>query len=275
MQNNLCIVLKVSIFAKNSEDMEKEIFKWIDGYEGLYQITSLGRVYSVPRKDRFNRNVGGFLTQHKTINGYCFVNLYKDGKKKMFYVHRLVSSAFVANIENKRCVDHINGDKSDNRIFNLRWVTYRENMNNPVTKQMRNEESYKWRLTGSKNAFSRSIDMYDRNMNFIKSFECVSAAAEEYNIPVGSISRVCLGQRPHTHGYVFKYSTEPRKKVILKGHKSVNAKVIRQYNKEGVFLAEYNSLDEAAMKLGINAANISRVANGHSKSYKGCIWRFK
>ena len=72
-------------------------------------------------------------------NGYFFVSLFQNGKNKIFLLHRLVAEAFIPNPDNKPCIDHINGDKTDNRVENLRWCTYKENMNNPITKKRLSE----------------------------------------------------------------------------------------------------------------------------------------
>ena len=95
----------------------------IKGFED-YQITDNGLVWSK------KRNV--FLKPSLSA-GYNHVILCNDGKQKTFLVHRLVAEAFIPNPENKPCVDHINGDRTDNSVENLRWVTPRENSNNPIT----------------------------------------------------------------------------------------------------------------------------------------------
>ena len=105
-----------------------EIWKDIEGYEGLYQVSSLGRVRSLPRKG----TSGKILRPGTNTKGYLFVILYKDGKTKCYKVHRLVAQAFVPNDdpEHKTQVNHINDeDKSDNRVSNLNWMSPKENLN--------------------------------------------------------------------------------------------------------------------------------------------------
>lgn len=97
-----------------------EIFRDIDGYEGRYQITSWGRVYSVDK--------GKFLTQKVHDKGYMRVDLFDGcGKRKHFKVHRLVAKAFIPNPKHRPQVNHIDGNKQNNSITNLEWVTDEEN----------------------------------------------------------------------------------------------------------------------------------------------------
>ena len=91
-----------------------EIWKDIAGYEGLYMVSSLGRVKSI------RRNV--ILTPQINNSGYVMIQLKNKGNRKGKLVHRLVAEAFIPNTENKPCCDHINACKTDNRVDNLRWV---------------------------------------------------------------------------------------------------------------------------------------------------------
>lgn len=103
--------------------MQKKIFVDIDGTNGHYQISNYGRVYSV----RFNRMLKG----HKTgKQGHLHVKL---GSYFSDYIHRLVGKAFVPNPDNKPEIDHIDCNPSNNYFENLRWVTRKENLNNPLT----------------------------------------------------------------------------------------------------------------------------------------------
>jgi hypothetical protein len=99
------------------------IWKPVVGYEGLYEISSLGKVRSIYR----GRNTGKALAPIKSQNGYLVVTPSKNGVVKQKSIHRLVAMAFLPNPKSKICVNHINGDKHDNRVENLEWATYQEN----------------------------------------------------------------------------------------------------------------------------------------------------
>lgn len=108
-----------------------EIYKDIQGYEGLYQISNLGNVKSLNYRHTGKEKI---LSCGNNNKGYFVVNLCKNGKLEQFLVHRLVANAFIQNPENKPCVDHINTIRTDNRVSNLRWCTQKENCNNEISK---------------------------------------------------------------------------------------------------------------------------------------------
>ena len=111
-----------------------EIWKDIQGYEGSYQVSNLGRVKSVERITREgNHRSEKQMKLQKTKRGYLTVILTKDGNQKLHYVHRLVGIAFIPNPTGKEQINHINEQKEDNRVENLRWVTRKENQNNHYT----------------------------------------------------------------------------------------------------------------------------------------------
>lgn len=105
--------------------MSEEIWKPVVGYEGLYEVSDMGRVRTLLVKTRC-RNDGGILNQQKATNGYRLVCLTKDGRDSARSVHRIVASAFCKNDANKPTVNHINGDRKDNRLENLEWATMLE-----------------------------------------------------------------------------------------------------------------------------------------------------
>ena len=109
--------------------MDKELWKPVVGYEGLYDVSAFGKVKSL----KFGKEKE--LKQTNNTDGYLYVSLYKDGVRKLFKVHRLVAEAFIPNPDNKPCIDHINTIRDDNRAENLRWCTQKENCNNELTRK--------------------------------------------------------------------------------------------------------------------------------------------
>lgn len=127
------IELKRLLYAMGME----EIWKGIEGYEGIYQVSNLGRVKSLERVVR--HNCGGskivrerILKTHICSSGYIGACLALNGGKKTALVHRLVAIAFLQNPEKKKAVNHKDGNKSNNNLNNLEWVTYKENMTHAI-----------------------------------------------------------------------------------------------------------------------------------------------
>lgn len=98
--------------------MNKIIWKDIDNFIGLYKINNLGDIFSIKKNK--------ILKIDNSI-GYSRITLHKHGKSKKFLVHRLLAIAFILNNENKKCINHKDGNKLNNRLDNLEWCTYTEN----------------------------------------------------------------------------------------------------------------------------------------------------
>lgn len=106
--------------------MDKEIWKDIEGYEGKYQVSNLGRVRSLVDSNG-NKRIK-ILSYNKHPQGYLKVNLWRDNKVRYKYVHRLVARAFIPNPNSLPQVNHISGVKTENNVQNLEWVSRIENM---------------------------------------------------------------------------------------------------------------------------------------------------
>ena len=198
----------------------KEIWKDIKGYEGIYQVSNLGRVKSLDRIDSNNHPLKGVILKPYISNsGYLLVGLYKQQKRDRKLLHRLVAEAFIPNPDNKPEIDHINTIKIDNTVClnedgsinyektNLRWTTRKENINNPLTKtkmQINARKPSKGKY-GKKHHRSKPIIQYDKEGNFIKEWDCANDVERVLGISNKHIGSVCLGKRKSCGGYIWKY----------------------------------------------------------------------
>lgn len=105
-----------------------EIWKDIKGYEGIYQVSNLGNIKSLPRKYKNGRTEKEIIKKpSKLPKGYLRIPLCKNGKTKYYYVHRLVAETFIPNLEKLPCINHKDCKTANNNVDNLEWVSYKEN----------------------------------------------------------------------------------------------------------------------------------------------------
>lgn len=167
-----------------------EIWKDIKDYEGIYQVSNLGRVKSVDRLDGSNHRLKGKIKSTSIRpNGYENVILFKNSKRKGHSVHRLVAQAFISNTDNKPEVNHIDENKTNNQASNLEWVTAKENMNHGT-------RTHKVILKMSKKVYCFETDKTYINARY---------ASEELGVSRKSICDICLGKYKQAKGYTFKY----------------------------------------------------------------------
>ena len=177
--------------------MINEIWSDIVGYEQLYQISNFGTVKSLSNNKIKKEKI---LKQVKTTNGYLFVNLCKNGKRKFYQIHRLVAQAFLPNPENKPCIDHINTNKTDNRVCNLRWVTAKENMNNPLSiDKLKNK-------LGIKHHNSKPVLQLTLTGELIKKWNSIRDVERELGINQSNISKCCKGDVKSAGKFKWQYA---------------------------------------------------------------------
>ena len=178
----------------------EEIWKDIKGYKGLYQVSSLGRVKSLPR-DRGNQYSYKtiFLKPRVDKDGYLHVTLRFKGKCKSTSIHRLVAQAFIPNPENKSQVNHIDEDKTNNRVDNLEWVTAKENINHG-TGIARGHLSQVNDPNRSKRV--KLVDICTGEYNIFKS---TSEASKITGLRQGNISKCARGITRRVGNYVAYY----------------------------------------------------------------------
>lgn len=182
----------------------KEIWEDIKGYEGIYQISNLGRVKNTVTKEIKKQSDNG--------KGYKSVNLWKQNKGQTFYIHRLVAEAFIENKLNKPEVHHIDSDRSNNAVENLAWVTTKENNNlgKHIERMTNNKRWIETRSTSMAKAREKSIviNSYKTKFtkgDFVKVFDSLSQGARELGLDTGGCARVANGKQKQTHGYNIEY----------------------------------------------------------------------
>ena len=166
--------------------MINEVWKDIKGYEGLYQVSSLGRVKSLPK---YHFNYCRILKPVKTA-GYLRVCLHKSFNQKDHLIHRLVAEAFIPNPANLPQVNHKDEDKNNNNVSNLEWCTSEYNMN------------YGTRLS----KVSAPVIMCEKDGKVIEEFNSISSAHKKYRYSTGSISECCNGKRNSAYGFIWKFN---------------------------------------------------------------------
>lgn len=193
----------------------KEVWKDIKGYEGLYQISNLGRVKSVERvitcKNGMKHKVKEKIKKQILQNtGYYGVNLSKESKPDLKLIHRLIMEAFVPNPDNHPYVNHIDGDKTNNSLDNLEWCTPSQNNKHAwstglrkVTQNIRDNCSKISKLKTGKRLHS-----HDRKVLCITTGEIFDSpvdAENKYGIRNGYVGKVARGYQKTTKGMKFKY----------------------------------------------------------------------
>lgn len=176
----------------------KEIWKDIREYEGLYQISNLGRVKSLDRdiirKNGRNHHTNEkILTPSKNLKEYLFVSLRTCNSRKIKYIHRLVCEHFIPNQHNYSQVNHIDENKENNCINNLEWCTNIYNCN---------YGSHNKKIAKS---LSKSLNQYDLNGTFIRNWKNSAEVYNNLKIDRGHISSCCNGKRKTAGGFIWKY----------------------------------------------------------------------
>ena len=178
--------------------MKNEEWRDVVGYEGRYQVSSMGRVKSLERKVRHWR--GGeriqkerFLKPSNDRRGYLLVSLCDGEKRKTFSVHRLVCQAFHENPDNKPQVNHINEIKTDNRACNLEWCTCKQNVNHGT----RTERSAKAR--------SKPVGQYTLDGELVKIWQSPCEAGKQIGLSDSHVSKVANGKLKTAYGFIWKY----------------------------------------------------------------------
>lgn len=162
----------------------QEIWRDVKGYEGLYLISNLGRIKSLPRNGTIKKEKN--LKTYYDKDNYEIVTLSKNGINKKRRVHRLVAEAFIENKCKLPVINHKNHNTKDNRVENLEWCT----------------DIYNAQYSNNK-----KILQYDKEKNFLKEWSSIAEASRKLGLSKSSISLCCSGKYKTCGGFIWKYKT--------------------------------------------------------------------
>lgn len=165
-----------------------EIWKDIDGYEGLYQVSNLGRVKSSKHD---------IILKTYSNRGYHQVQLSKNNIKSNKTIHRLVAQAFIPNPDNKPQVNHIDEDKTNNKVSNLEWVTAKENSNHGTLEVKSHSISYL-------NCFYCFTSCFTTCYTYPNS-SSAAQCAKALSVSQGNVTRTLKGRSKTVGGYYVEY----------------------------------------------------------------------
>ena len=222
----------------------KEIWKDIEGYEGYYQVSNLGRVRSVERIVNRKKLKGKFISYGRDTKGYLFVNLSKENKQKTARVHRLVAQAFIPKIDGKDYIDHIDGSRDNNNVSNLRWCTHKENCNFEIAKLRQ-----RLGCMGNKKWLGKHH-------------------TEETK------KKISESKKGKKNPNLWNSISDENKKKILNAAIEKNRVEVEQYSLDGKLIKVWDSMVEAARSLGVWNTNIHKCCNGQAQTCGGFIWKY-
>lgn len=181
----------------------EETWKDIKNYQGIYQISSFGKI---------KNNKGKILKQFKNHKGYLVIQLSKNGDSKNYIVHRLVAKEFIPNPENKPQINHKNCNKEDNRIDNLEWCTNTENKAHAKIHGL-----CKSSPKGGSNLRAKKVIQYDKEGRIVRKWDCIQDIVRCFKIATGSnISGCCKHKLKTAYGYKWEYEVDINARINKK-----------------------------------------------------------
>lgn len=243
--------------------MEQETWKEIrlNNTKTLYEISNKGRCRRI---DKLHWKTGGILTpKYNKSNGYYSYCLTTgDGKYKYFYIHRLVAESFLKTRDFSLQVNHIDGNKQNNCIENLEWVTSKQNM----------EHAFKNDLVSSVSP----VEQYTLDGKFVREYISISEAVRENEgFMISTISGCALGKYYNAHGYQWKYKGSSKPIETDKTKFKVRNQEILQYDLHGNYIKTFPNLASCYIELGkVDNGVISQVCKGKRNKYLNFQWRY-
>jgi hypothetical protein len=261
--------------------MTYEVWRDVVGYEGLYQVSNLGRVKSLDRtftdaEGKTCTRRGKVLKQSLKRDGYLHVTLYGENARKTCSVHRLVAMAFFDVDANRHYVDHIDGDKTNNNANNLRWCTPSENTNYAI-------ERGTIRLDKFAEAAKKATERRGRKWCMTRImredgviYESIAEAAKDLGVKRAAIHNALKGVTKTCKGHTLRVIG---KQSIDEAYARGAANSLRQITEQArpVIRSDgkwFPSVRAAARAIGAKDSNIGKVAQGKRNTCMGYSFKY-
>lgn len=224
----------------------------VDNISTTYYITKDGRCYN-SRTNKFLKGQINCRNHYKT-----YIITLPDGSKKRLYAHRLVAIAFIPNPDNKPEINHIDGNKENNYVDNLEWVTSKEN------------KAHAW----NKGLYQTDhVFCFNKNKELVAEYLSIQDAARCVGI-AHSIIQQELHKSPKTLSGGFYWAAGPILGETKEYSNLGRAKKVNQYNRQGKYIMTYDSTGIAAKAVGGVPSHIGECCRGKIKTYKGFVWKY-
>ncbi|WP_288638843.1 NUMOD4 domain-containing protein [uncultured Lentilactobacillus sp.] len=192
-----------------------EIWKNIQGYEGLYQVSNFGRVRSLDKKvkcrgGKYRLMSGRIMRSVHSGTNYSAVNLYKGKHHRMQYVHRLVAEAFIPNPNGYLEINHKDENKENNNVSNLEWCdrTYNNNYgihNLRISQARKSNVKYTKQSIRNGQKQSKPVVQFTLDGKEIKEYPSTAEAGRQNGFKKCAIANCCCGRQKTSYGYIWKY----------------------------------------------------------------------
>ena len=234
----------------------------IEPYSDYYKVSNIGNVKRI--KAFRTKNPIGYVKYYIGSHGYKTVYLSTPNAAKNFLVHRLVALAFIGKPAGRSQVNHIDGNKLNNQIDNLEWVTPSENI----------QHAYDTGLIDyySKDHHFKTVYQFDKKGNLIGEFYNGMEAGRVLNISNASIYQCCIGMRHSAGGYLWSFERKVSAKPLKISPRHENG--VNQYDLKGNFIAHFDTIKEAENGTPFSKTCIIDCCAGRKKTHRGYKWEY-
>lgn len=217
--------------------------------------------YSISDNGQVKNNITNKILKQQIQNGYCHCGLAINKKTKRCRVHRLVAQAFIDNPENKEYVNHKDGNRQNNNVNNLEWVTASENALHAIKTGLKTAKGNK-----------RPVIQYSMNGDKMMAFNSIADASRATDVLGSKITLACQRKRRSAGDYQWRYADDVQDVEKIE-KKWFSGKKVAQCDENFNIIKIYDSYNAAARAVNGSSSAISRICSGTNQHHKGFRWK--